>query len=185
MHQQGQALLHWGLAGDLTGVCCACLTAILLDFLPTETRVQSGEWMYLYTTVFTREHPALAPCGLGCGQGTHTDPLTWSIPETTKTDAASLFPSWQFLHQLRPSMECTSLSQPSLPVSHTLTKHSPPQAYSHCSAFLLNTVAEAPAPENHLSSCIKTHLDNKLSRARTMLIFDLLIQYYVLLTVRK
>lgn len=85
-------------------------------------------------------------------------------------------------------ISCGSVGSPHPSVSHhTLhipyphqPQHSPPRACPHCTTVPPNMVSEALAPDDRLSICIKIQFDNKLSRARTMLIFDLLIRYYVL-----
>ena len=184
MHTTGAGTLALG-AGWGPGRCVLCSSASPYSWIsfPQKPECKAG-WMYLYATVFTREHPALAPCGLGCGQGKHTDPLTWKH-------------SWG--HQNR-----RSLFVPILPISASAAvQHgapSPQPAIIPCASHTLASPSTAlPKPActvlpfhqtpflKHLLQMIASpavsKLDNKFSRARTMLVLDLLIQYYVLLTV--
>lgn len=177
----------WGLAGDLAGICRACLPAHTPRFHSHKKRVQREVNIFVCHGVYQR---VSSSCRLWFGIW----PRYANIPINLK---AFLRPPKQmqplcsdnFCISCSSTWESSSLSQPSDPVcpitspAQVSLLSSKLQACSHHTAILPNTFSEALASYDCLSSCIKIQLDNKLSRATTMLIFDLLIQYYVLPTV--
>lgn len=126
------------------GWCVLCLSASPYSWISFPQKPEpKGGCRYLYAAVFTREHLALAPWGLGGSQGMHTDPLAWKH-------------SWG--HQNRHSLLCShphcsciscssawsphpSVSIHTLPVSYLTahqSMHCSPQVCSRCPAILPN-----------------------------------------------
>lgn len=172
-------------AGWGPGWCGLCLSASPYSCISFPQKPErKGGWMCLYATVFTREHPALALCGLGCGQGMHTDPLTWkhswghqnrcslSVPILTISASAVV------QHGVHvPQSDITPC------VSHTLTGPSTahpkpvlivwPFYQTWCLKHLLKMIASlAVSKSNWITS---------FPEQGQYIIFDLLIQYCVLL----
>lgn len=174
------------------GWCVLCLSASPYSWISFPQKPEpKGGCRYLYATVFTREHLALAPWGLGGSQGMHTDPLAWkcSWGHQTRRSLLCSHPhcsciSCSLAWSPHPSVSLHTLlvSYPHCSPVHALLTPSLLSLSCHSAKHVLHiSVSHALALGDRCSSCVKSQPDNTLSRARTVLTSDLLIQFHVLL----